>query len=76
MIYKRVKRFLKDKDKLQIKSLLDHPDFTEQERWVICYTFGENRMVVNTCMKLYLSQSQFHKIQNTALLKLYYIYHI
>lgn len=56
-----------------IKKLVDHPDLTEIEKWLIYYTYGEDRMVANTCAKLGLSEAQFYILQKMALLKLYYI---
>ena len=69
----KVKKYLKMLDKYQIKDLVKHPDLTSDEKWVIYYTFGEDRYVVNTCAKLYISESKFYKIQDEALIKLYYI---
>lgn len=57
-----------------IKKLVQHPDLTEIEKWLIYYAYGEGRMVVNTCRKLAISEAQYRIIQQMALLKLYYIY--
>lgn len=70
----RVKKYLKTLTKDEIKKLVQHPDLTETEKWLIYYTYGEKRMVINTCRKLGLSEPQFHITQKLALLKLYYIY--
>jgi hypothetical protein len=72
----KVKRYLKTLSKDEIKKLVEHPDLTEIEKWLIYYTYGENRMVVNTCRKLGLSDAQYYITQNLALTKLYYILHI
>ena len=56
-----------------IKKLVEHPDFTETEKWLIYYTYGEDRMVANTCNKLSISERQFHFMRDVALTKLYYI---
>ena len=69
----KVKKFLKTKTEDEIKEIIKHSDLTEDERWLIYYTFAKNRMVLNTCAKLYISESKFHKIQDLALTKLYYI---
>ena len=78
----RVKKYLKNiakthtltETKQIVKNLVQHPDFTEIEKWLIYYTYGEGRMVVNTCRKLAISEAQYRIIQQMALLKLYYIY--
>jgi F0F1-type ATP synthase gamma subunit len=80
----KVKKYLKNiakthsltETKQIVKKLVEHPDLTEIEKWLIYYTYGENRMVVNTCRKLGLSDAQYYIAQNLALTKLYYILHI
>jgi DNA-directed RNA polymerase specialized sigma subunit len=78
----KVKKYLKNiakthsltETKQIIKKLVEQPDLTETEKWLIYYTYGEGRMVVNTCRKLAISETQYRIIQQMALLKLYYIY--
>lgn len=77
----KVKKYLKDiaknhtqtETKQIVKKLVQHPDLTEIEKWLIYYTYGEDRMVINTCYKLGLSEAQFFNTQRVALTKLYYI---
>lgn len=69
----KAKNYLKTLDKYKIKEIVKHPDLTEIERWLIYYTYGEDRMVINTCYKLNISERQFHNIKDIALTKLYYI---
>lgn len=69
----KVKQYLKTKNRAEIKEIVKHPDLTETERWLIYYTYGEDRMVLNTCYKLNISERQFHNIKDIALTKLYYI---
>lgn len=69
----KVKKYLKTLSKEEIKELVNHPDLTEIERWLIFYTFAEKRMVINTCFKLGLSEPQFYITKRIALTKLYYI---
>lgn len=59
--------------KIKVKEIVQHPDLTEIEQWLIYYTYGEQRMVVNTCRKLGLQETQYYVTQNLALIKLYYI---
>ena len=69
----KVKKFLKTKTRLEIKEIVKHPDLTELEKWILYYTFGEDRYVINTCAKLSISERQFFNIKDQALIKLYYI---
>ena len=73
----KVKKYLKSdgvfKNRDKIKQIVNHPDLSEEERWLIYYTYGEDRFVINTARKLNISERQFHTIQNIALTKLYYI---
>ena len=73
---RKVKKYLKTLSKDEIKKLVQHPDLTEIEKWLIYYAYGENRMVVNTCRKLGLQETQYYVTQNLALTKLYYILHL
>lgn len=70
----KTKKYLKTLSKDEIKRLIEHPDLTETEKWLIYYCYGEKRMVVNTCRKLAVSEAQYRIIQQMALLKLYYNY--
>ena len=70
----KAKKYIKTLTKDEIKKLVEHPDFTDLEKWLLIYTYGEKRYIANTCRKLGLSEPQFHIIQKMALLKLYYIY--
>lgn len=70
----KTKKYLKTLSKAEIKKLIEHPDLTETEKWLIYYCFAENRMVVNTCRKLGISYAQYTIVKKMALLKLYYIY--
>ena len=69
----KVKQYLKTKTKEEIKQIVSHPDLTNIEKWLIYYTYGEDRMVINTCFKLNISERQYHNIKDIALTKLYYI---
>lgn len=73
----KVKRFLKSKgifkNRDKIKEIINHPDLTEEEKWLIYYTYGEDRYIVNTAAKLNMSERRFYMVQDKALIKLYYI---
>lgn len=59
----RVKRYLKSdgifKNREKIKEIINHPDLTEEERWLIYYTYAEDRYIINTARKLNMSNSKF-----------------
>lgn len=69
----KVKKYLKTKTEAEISEIVKHPDLTNDERWIIFYTFAKDRLVLNTCMKLNISERQYHIIKDQALIKLYYI---
>lgn len=69
----KVKNYLKSLNKYQIKELVNHPDLTEEERWLIYYTYGEKRYILNTATKLNMSERRFYTVRDEALIKLYYI---
>lgn len=69
----KVKNYLKSLNKYQIKELVNHPDLTEEERWLIYYTYGEKRYILNTATKLNMSERKFYTVRDEALIKLYYI---
>lgn len=73
----KVKKHLKSegifKNREKIKEIINHPDLTEEEKWLIYYTYGEDRYIVNTAAKLNMSERRFYMVQDKALIKLYYI---
>lgn len=69
----KTKKYLKSLLREEVKKIVQHPDLTEIEKWLVYYTYGEKRMVINTCYKLGLSEAQFYNTQKLALTKLYYI---
>lgn len=73
----KVKKYLKNlyqsKQIQKIQDLANHPDLTEDEKWLIYYTYAKDRMVANTAAKLSISERKFYMIQDCALIKLYYI---
>ena len=72
----KVKKHLKTLSKEEIKKLVQHPDLSEIEQWIIYYTYGEKRMTINTCYKLGLGECSFYFKKQIALIKLYYILHL
>ena len=72
----KVKNYLKSKSEEEISEIIKHPDLTEDERWIIYYTFAKGRLVLNTCMKLHMGERQYYIVKDQALIKLYYILHL
>lgn len=67
-----VKKTLKQMSKSDLKALFEKAELEDIEKWLLRYAYIEERMVLNTCMKLGLSESTYHKILSIALVKVYY----
>jgi DNA-directed RNA polymerase specialized sigma subunit len=67
-----VKKKLKQMSKSDLKALFEKAELEDIEKWLLRYAYIEERMVLNTCMKLGLSESTYHKILSIALVKVYY----
>ena len=76
-VKKHLKNIIKTHNKTEakeiIKKLVLHPDLTEIEQKIIYCTYGEGRMVANTCDKLGLGECSYYFRKQIALTKLYYI---
>ena len=55
--------------KEKVKNIVKHPDLTEEKRWLVYYTYGEERMVLNTCNKLSMSERRFYMVWHFAFIK-------
>lgn len=67
------KKHLKSLTPDRIEEISKHPDFEYLEKWILYYTYAKKRYVVNTCMKLNISEKQFFITLRETLTKLYYI---
>ena len=67
-----IRQYVKFLDKEQKIKLFKNADLTEEEYWLLTYAYIENRMVVNTCRKLNMSEAKYHYKLNEALIKLKY----
>lgn len=67
-----VKKKLKQMSKSDLKALFEKAELEDIEKWLLRYAYIEERMVLNTYMKLGLSESTYHKILSIALVKVYY----
>lgn len=65
-----VKKHLKTKSEEEIKEILNHSDILEIEKWLIYYTFAKDRLIANTCMKLNISERQYHNIKKRSVNKI------
>lgn len=67
-----VRQYLKLLSKDQLRQLFKNTDLTDDEYWILTYSFIEHRMVVNTCRKLSISEGKYHYTLNQALIKVKY----
>ena len=72
MDQKSIKKILKGMSKAKLKSLFEKAELDETEKWLLRYAYIEERMVLNTCAKLNISESTYHRILPVALIKIYY----
>lgn len=72
MKYQDIKKQLKEMSKPELRALFDKAELEDIEKWLLKYAYVEERMVLNTCMKLGVSESTYHKILSVALVKVYY----
>lgn len=68
----QLKRQLKAMKKSNLRALFDKAELEDIERWLLKYAFIEERMVLNTCYKLNISESTYHRILPVAITKIYY----
>lgn len=55
-----------------LRSLFEKAELDETERWLLKYAYIDERMVLNTCAKLHISESKYHRMLPVALTKVYY----
>ena len=72
MKQQEVKKRLKQMNKTELRALFEKAELEDIEKWILKYAYIEERMVLNTCMKLGVSESTYHKILSIALVKIYY----
>ncbi len=56
----------------QFYILLNEAELEDEEKWLLRYAIREDRMVINTCCKLHISETKYHKTLSLALVKVYY----
>lgn len=72
MDLKAFKKKLKSMSSVELKELMNKANLTEFEYWLIKYAFIDERYVLNTCAKLNISESTYHRLLPIALTKIYY----
>ena len=72
MNHQFIKKQLKEMSKPELRALFAKAELEEIEQWLLKYAFIEERMVLNTCAKLSISESTYHRILPIALTKIYY----
>lgn len=58
--------------KPDLRALFDKAELEETERWLLKYAYIDERLVLNTCAKLSISESTYHRMLQIALTKIYY----
>ena len=72
MNHQDIKKKLKEMTKPELRALFEKAELEETEKWLLKYAFIEERMVLNTCAKLSISESTYHRLLPIALTKIYY----
>ena len=72
MNFKELKHQLKAMSKSQLRHLFELAELEETEKWLLKYAYIDERLVLNTCAKLNISESTYHRLLPIALTKVYY----
>ena len=72
MDLKAFKKKLKSMSSVELKELMNKSNLTDLEYWLIKYAYIDERLVLNTCAKLNISESTYHRMLPMALIKIYY----
>lgn len=67
-----LKRKLKNMNKSELRLLFEKAELEETEKWLLRYAYIDERLVLNTCAKLNISESTYHRMLPIALVKIYY----
>lgn len=69
---KEIKKKLKSMTKPELRALFEKAELEEIEKWLLKYAFIDERLVPNTCAKLNISESTYHRMLPVVLVKIYY----
>lgn len=72
MNHQNIKKKLKEMSKAELRALFEKAELEENEKWLLKYAYIDERMVLNTCAKLNISESTYHRLLPVALIKIYY----
>ena len=72
MNHQYIKKILKSMSKPDLRALFEKAELEETERWLLKYAYIDERLVLNTCAKLNISESTYHRMLPIALVKIYY----
>lgn len=72
MNHQNIKKKLKEMTKPELRALFEKAELEETEKWLLKYAYIDERMVLNTCAKLNILESTYHRLLPVALIKIYY----
>ena len=72
MNHQNIKKKLKEMTKPELRALFEKAELEETEKWLLRYAYIDERLVLNTCAKLNISESTYHRLLPIALTKVYY----
>ena len=72
MNHQDIKKKLKEMTKPELRTLFEKAELEETEKWLLKYAYIDERLVLNTCAKLNISESTYHRLLPIALTKIYY----
>ena len=72
MNHQNIKKRLKSMSKYELRALFEKAELEETEKWLLRYAYIDERLVLNTCAKLNISESTYHRMLPIALVKIYY----
>ena len=72
MNHQYIKKKLKSMNKPELRALFEKAELEENEKWLLKYAYIDERLVLNTCAKLNISESTYYRMLLIALTKIYY----
>ena len=58
MNHQNIKKKLKEMTKPELRALFEKAELEETEKWLLKYAYIDERLVLNTCAKLNISESR------------------
>lgn len=72
MNHQNIKKKLREMSKAELRELFEKAELEEIEKDLLKYAYIYERMVLNTCAKLNISESTYYRMLPIALVKIYY----